>query len=352
VLAEPSELELGAASFWYANKMVNAAALALNLVLAVAIPQDLLDVQSGHEVTPPPAPTTLLQSLPLDAVQRTALQASIARHDYDGAEILLVAEIEKNPKSPQLLSFLGSISFLNGNYMNTAIAMKKAEALSPLNNRERFTLAMAYVALKRPDWARPELDKLARSGEKNAMYPYWLSRLDYNDMNFDSAAGNAQRAIEWDPAFMKAYDSLGLIYEAIGKFDEAIDAYQTAIKLNDQKKPCSPWPGMNLAALLVKLGHTEKAAEPLQESMGCDARFPQSHFQKGLMLEKQNKLPEAIRELEQAAALNPTYPEPHYAQGRIYKKLGEEAKAEQAWAKFQQLKEEKSKAAKLRKQSR
>ena len=72
----------------------------------------------------------------------------------------------------------------------------------------------------------------------------------------------------------------------------------------------------------------------------------------GLLLEKQNKLPEAIRELEQAAALNPTYPEPHYARGRIYKKLGDEAKAEQAWAKFHELKEEKSKGTKLRKQSR
>ena len=145
--------------------MLNAAPLLLNLILAVALPQELTDVESRHELTLPSAPPSIVR-LPLDPPQRTALQSEIARRDYNAAEELLVAEIDKNPKSPQLLSVLASISFLNGNYLNTAIAMKKAEKLAPLNNRERFTLAMAYVALKRPDWARPELEKLAQSGEK------------------------------------------------------------------------------------------------------------------------------------------------------------------------------------------
>ncbi len=332
--------------------MLNAAPLFLNLILAVALPQELSDVESGHELTLPSTPPSIVQSLPLDPLQRTALQSDIDRRDYNAAEELLVAEIDKNPKSPQLLSILAFISYLNGNYLNTAIAMKKADKLAPLDNPERFTLAMAYVALKRPNWARPELEKLAQSGEANAMYPYWLSRLDYHDMNFDSAAWNGRRAIELDPHFMRAYDNLGLIYEAIGKFDESIEAYNAALKLNDEKKPCSPWPGMNQGALFIKLGHLDKAEAPLRESMGCDARFPQSHHQMGLLLEKQNKLPDAIRELEQAVALNPTYPEPYYTLGRIYKKLGDEAKAEQAWAKFHELKEEKSKTTKLRKQSR
>ncbi len=332
--------------------MLNVAPLFLIFIFAAALPQGLSDVESGHELTQPSAPPSIVQTLPLDPTQRAALQSDINRRDYNAAEELLVAEIDKNPKSPQLLTVLASISFLNGNYLNTAIAMKKAEKLAPLDNRERFTLAMAYVALERPDWARPELEKLEQSGEKNAIYPYWLSRLDYNDMNFESAVSNGRRAIELDPNFMRAYDNLGLIYEAIGKFDEALESYSAALRLNDQKKPCSPWPGMNQGSLFIKLGHLDKAAAPLQESMGCDARFPQAHYQMGLLLEKQNKLPDALRELDQAAKLNPTYPEPYYAQGRIYKKLGDETKADKAWAKFHELKEEKAKATKLRKQSR
>jgi len=332
--------------------MLAAAPLFLGFILAVASPQELTDVESGRDLTPPTAPASIVPSLPLDPPQRSALQSAVNRRDYNTAEELLATDIDKNPKSPELLSVLASISFLNGNYLNAAIALKKAEKLAPLNNRERFTLAMAYVALKRPDWARPELEKLAQSGEKNAMYPYWLSRLDYNDMNFESATANGRRAIEWDPNFMRAYDNLGLIYEAIGEFDEAIESYSAALNLNDRQKPCSPWPGMNQGALFIKLGQLNRAEAPLRESIGCDARFPQAHYQLGLWLEKQNQLAGALHELEQAAALNPTYPEPHYAEGRIYRKLGEEAKAEQAWSKFHELKEAKAKTTKLRKQSR
>jgi len=332
--------------------MLTAAVLFCNLLLALPPPQETAATPTEHDVAAPPATPSLVQNLPLDAAQRSTLQSAIDRHDYDGAESLLVAEIERHPKSPQLLSFLASISFLNGNYLNAAIAMKKAEALSPLSDRDRFTLAMAYVALKRPDWARPELEKLARSSDRNPLYPYWLSRLDYNDMNFASAAANARRAIELDPAFVKAYDNLGLSFEAIGNFDEAIKAYQTAVNLNQHKIPCSPWPGMNLGALFVKLHRLEDAETPLRASLACDSRFPQAHFQLGLLLEKQNKSAEAIRELEQAASLNPTYPEPYYALGRIYKRLGDSQKADRAWTTFHELKEEKSKTTKLRKQSR
>ena len=56
---------------------------------------------------------------------------------------------------PELLRLLGGVFFLRGNSLGAAIAFKKAEALAPLDERSRFTLAMAYVVLGRRDWARP-----------------------------------------------------------------------------------------------------------------------------------------------------------------------------------------------------
>lgn len=71
------------------------------------------------------------------------MQEAVRTRDYSRAEIILAGEIEKNPKSPELLKVLGSIFFLDGKYLNTAIALKKAEAISPLDNLSRFTLALA-----------------------------------------------------------------------------------------------------------------------------------------------------------------------------------------------------------------
>jgi tetratricopeptide (TPR) repeat protein len=323
-------------------------------VLLVATVHPQMEAPGGelYHAAPTPAAPSLIQSLPLDPAQRAALQSAVESRDYARAEAVLAEALDRHPQSPQLLAFVGAISFLNGNYLNTAIAMKKADALSPLGNRDRFTLAMAYVALERPDWARPELEKLAQSGEKNPLYPYWLSRLDYRDMSFESALDNGRRAIEWDPGFVKGYDNLGLTYEAMGNTEEALKAYGQAVNVNRSKTPPSPWPAMNLGALLVKLGRCQEAEAPLRESLSYDPRFPQAHFQLGLAFEKENKLSEAIHELEQAASLDPTYAEPHFALGRIHKRRGESEKSEREYATFREMKEQQSRASKLRKQSR
>ena len=69
---------------------------------------------------------------------------------------MLLSAAGKHPDAPLLYSFLGRVFFLDHNYLNTVIAMKKAEALQPLEEKDRFTLAMAYVILHRPDWVRPD----------------------------------------------------------------------------------------------------------------------------------------------------------------------------------------------------
>ena len=61
--------------------------------------------------------------------------------------------------------------FLRGRPLNAAVALKKAEAIGPLDERSRFTLVMAYVALGRRDWARPELAKLVEAAPRTLSTP-------------------------------------------------------------------------------------------------------------------------------------------------------------------------------------
>lgn len=316
------------------------------VLLLLGFPLKVWAAQQAVEEMPSPAPNPgLLQTVPLDAARRTAVKDAMKARDYLRVESLLLEEIERNPKSSQLLTLLGNVFFLDGKYLNSAIAMKKAEALAPLDSRSRFLLAMAYISLEHGDWARPELEKLARSEPRVALYPYWLSRLDYDDMHLTEAVANARKAIHLDPTFMKAYDNLGLYYEALGKTEDAVRAYQEAIRLNRQQRVRSPWPSMNLGALLIKLGRWDEAKASLEESLSEDPRFPQAHFQMGVLLEKEKKCAEAVAELKQAATFDPSFSKPHYVLGRIYHVLGDRKSAESAFAKFQELSQkEKEKA--------
>ncbi len=280
-----------------------------------------------------------IDGLPLDPEAHKAVEDAVKSGDYTRAEELLAGEIDHQPKSYGLLTALGRIFFLDGNYLNCAIAMKKAEGNAPLTEPDRYTLALTYVVLKKPDWARQEFEKLARSHPENPLYIYWQGRIDYDAMHFKAAAAGFERVLVLDPKFMKAHDNLGLTYEALGDFDRAIRSYNQAIDLNRLQQSPSPWPPLNLGTLLIRLGKLAEAENILRESLRYDARFPVAHYEMGRLLEKEKKDVEALQELRQAVMYDPEYPDPHYVIGRIYQRTGGKEQAEGEWRVFQELKQ-------------
>jgi tetratricopeptide (TPR) repeat protein len=283
-----------------------------------------------------------LAELGMDAERRTELQNALNQRDYKRAESLLVEEAEREPKSvhaAKALTLAGGIFFLDGEYPNSVIAWKKAEAIAPLDDRSRFTLAMAYIKLNRRDWSRPELEKLVAGQPQNALYLYWLARLDYDAMQHWAAIARLQKVVEIDPKMARAYDTLGLCYDYVGKPEEAIKSYNRAIELNRLEPKPSPWPHVDLAVTLISLNRLAEAENNLREALRYDAQLPQAHFQLGRVLEMRGELEAAVPEFNQAATLNPDYPEPHLSLGRIYNRLHQTNKAKAEIATFQQLKQ-------------
>jgi tetratricopeptide (TPR) repeat protein len=292
-----------------------------------------------------------ITDLPLDAARRAELEAAIRERNYTRAETILVEEINretgrepKSPRAAKLLVAAGGLFFLDGQFLNSAISYKKAEAIAPLDERSRFTLAMAYIKLNRRDWARAEMEKLSASQPKNALYLYWLARLDYDAQAYNAAIEKLRRVVELDPQMMRAWDNLGLCYDYLGQFEEAVRNYRKAVELNRRQPQPSPWPHLNLAITLISMNTLTEAESQLRLSLRYDSKLPQAHYQLGLILEKQNRNAEAIESLIHASMLDPAYPEPHYTLGRLYQKQGETAKAKEAFAQFQRLKEAKRQA--------
>jgi tetratricopeptide (TPR) repeat protein len=281
---------------------------------------------------------TVFATLPLDEEKRDGVEKAVKSRDYRRAEEILVEEVDHQPKSPALLTFLGKVFFLDGKYLDCAIAMKKADLVTPLKDSDRITLALSYLSLNHSDWASPELEMLTRSNPANPVSTYWLGRIDYDALQYKAAAAKFQRALELNPNFMKAYDNLGLTYEALGQYDDAIRAYTRSNELNRKQAVPSPWPPLNLGTLLVKLEKFDEAEASIRESLLYDSRFPKAHLQLGLVLEKQKKDEGALRELRQAIEYDPMDAEPHYVLGRIYQRRGDRQQADVEWETFQKLK--------------
>ena len=286
-------------------------------------------------------PSVITAEAALAPVIRDHVEQAIRTRDYLKAEQILVHEIDRNPRSPNLLTLAAGVFFLDGKYLNAATALKKADAVAPLGDQSRFTLAMSYIAMDRRDWARPELEKLARKNADSPLYLYWIARLDYDAQQYPAAIEKLEQVIAIDPHNMKAYDNLGLCYEAAGRLDDAVATYQRAVELNRQGRPVSPWPPLNLGTLLVKLEKFDDAEKYLRDSLLADPKFAQAHYVFGLLLEKRGRDEEAIRELELAAALDRAYAQPHYALGRIYRRSGNATKAGAELDQFEKLKQAK-----------
>jgi tetratricopeptide (TPR) repeat protein len=302
---------------------------------------------SAQEPAPPRDPRQLelidgsLSTTGIVDERSARIAEALRTSNYEQAETLLLEAAEAQPQSAEILRLLGGVFFVNGRPLNAAIALKKAEAQAPLDERSRFTLVMSYVALGRRGWARPELAKLAEAAPANPLYPYWTARLDYDDGQYATAVGGFLRSIELDPRHMKAHDNLGLCYEALGRFDEARRSWDEAIRLNREQQAKSPWPSLNLGLMLTRIDRLDEAEARFRESLAGDPRFAAARYQLGIVLEKKGRVAEAVAELEEAARLDPASPETQYALSRLYRRAGDKAKADLALQRFQEIKKEK-----------
>jgi tetratricopeptide (TPR) repeat protein len=299
------------------------------LALLIAELSAVRAVASTHAAQP--AQTySQVDALGLPAAAATQLKSALEAHNYVVAERLLMAEIGRDPHSSgaaRLLQFLGGVYFLDQDAWGAVVAWNKAKAIAPLPPTLAFSLAMAYIRIGHSDWSRKELETLAQENSRNALYPYWLGRLDYDADQYDHAILQFQKATELAPDMAQAYNNLGLCYYRQNRNELAIQNYQKAINLNLKSGHPDAWPYLNLAITERSFNRPSEAEAHLRGAIRLDPSLAPAYFQLGNILENKGQMKDAIYQFQEAARLDPDYAEPHYALARIYRKLGDMAGA-------------------------
>jgi tetratricopeptide (TPR) repeat protein len=287
------------------------------------------EAQSANDAPASAAPPS---SLDLTPEKVSHLKTAVAEHDYIAAEKLLINDIEQDPHSlraARLLAYLGSVYFLNKDYLNAAVAWKKSDAIRPLDSGLQFSLAMAYIEISHPDWARPVIETLSAHDPKNARYPYWLGRLDYDAQHYSEAAHHFQEAIALDPTMARAYENLGLCYFSQNQNELAIKNFNRAVELDRSSRYPSAWPYLNRAVALQFVGHTQEAETDLREALRLDPQLAPAHYRLGNVLQELGQLDAAVEEQLAAVRLDDKYAEPHVALAHIYNLQGRRAAAQE-----------------------
>lgn len=221
----------------------------------------------------------------------------LAQGKFDEALKELNKALELNPKNVIALSGLGSFYLVQGQFDEAIELAQKSIKISDTNPGNHYILGMGYFGKDRIDEALTEI----------------------------------QYAIKNYPAFnnySSVHNVLGKIFEKQGKFDEAIDAFKSSIKVSKGDKESEFYNDSSyyhLGILNNKKGNYEEAVRfyknikgLLIEKSTLNKKLTESLFSWGLNLYQNNKIAESIEVYKEALKISPDNNEIHLNLGVAY----------------------------------
>ena len=254
-------------------------------------------------------------------------------------EMLDRAKGSGQTSSAELLSLGGAVAFLGGDIKGSVLRFQEAAALAPLGEGDAFTLAMALANLGDDARSRSVLTELAGKHPEQAIYAYWLGRLDYDQRRYGEAVEKLKRAVELDGNSPRFWDSLGLAYDMQGQMEQAHEAFEKGVNLNRTQPRPSPWPPHDLGYWLLRTDRPKEAEAALREALRYDPRLVQAHYHLGRTLEKEGRTSEAIDEYRAAVSNDTSSTDACYSLATLYRKLHRDAEANAMFAEYKKRRE-------------
>ena len=220
---------------------------------------------------------------------------------------------------------LGKTYEANGQLEKAAAEYEQAIKLSPYKESYYFEAAHVYLLRQQFDAAVKILERGRRIFDKSAQLALALGVAYYGERRFADAANAFLRTIDIAPEVQQPYVFLSkMLDQAIDRLPDIMRRFETWASAN----PSDPLAQFVFAkGLLVGGGDQAKAEQLLRRSIGLKGDQWESHYELGVLLEKQRKLPEAATELERSIIINANQADVHYHLSRVYDRLGQSDKA-------------------------
>jgi Flp pilus assembly protein TadD len=191
-------------------------------------------------------------------------------------------------------------------------------------------VSLDYILLGDYSDADKWLTKMLEWAPNDSEGWYYLGRTKYNENRFEEAIHAFQRCLQLDPKNVKAEDNLGLSYAGLGRAEDAVSAYRTAIEWQKDASAKNPGPFIDMASLLLDQNRPTDAISSLRQAIEIAPRDAKAHELLGKAYSRLEQFPQAQAELESAIALAPQNPNLPCMLGPVYRKQGltEKAKRE------------------------
>ena len=181
------------------------------------------------------------------------------RGNVDDAITYFNKALATNPNYYLALNALGLAYSMKGNLQDASAYLQRCLAINPTFSEARNNLGMVYQEQGYLDKAQQEYRMAAADKNYNSReLPYYnLARLYLVAEKYQDALDHVQKAIELNKNLAMAHNLKGALHERINQFDEAIESYTQAVKID----PLSIDFSYDLAVAYFKNEDFEKAKE-------------------------------------------------------------------------------------------
>jgi len=271
------------------------------------------------------------------------IETLIQNKELATAERMIVGKLVEIPRDPEMITLLAEVRFDQGRYKEAMNLLDDATAIAGPSAKRETLRGLVAVLQNRLDLAETKFREATRLDPKYAFAHYYLSRLLYKQNHFSEAIRESNAAIGADPSLVRAYENLGLCYEAKQRIDEAEKWYGEAVRREKTGGRQTEWPSLDMASMLIRNNRIEEAKPHLLDALRLNPSNPESHFQMAILLEKSGDLQGALQELQKTLRLDPKKAEVHYRTARILQRLGREEEALQEFDQFKKTSESRHK---------
>jgi tetratricopeptide (TPR) repeat protein len=135
---------------------------------------------------------------------------------------------------------------------------------------------------------------------------------------YGEAIKELNEALRLNPDYIEVHNNLGVTYDRMGMPDEAVNELKKALNLNPNYTEAHS----NLGNIYARSGRFEEAAGELQEALRINPDSAIAHNNLGNIYALQRRNEEAIQEFKEALRINPDYAPAHNNLGNAYAEAG------------------------------
>ncbi len=247
--------------------------------------------------------------------------------DADGA-MQALAPVRGQETMPQVQALLGEIAEKQGRFLDAAQHFQDAAKLDP-SEANLYLLGMEYLK----HWTFEPALKFFEYGvvqypsSRRMLLGLGITRYSMNQV--PAAATIFAQLLDADPENATYADLLGrscTLFPDTIKDCEKLDKYAEA---NQKNAAIDTYAATSILARSGEIRKLPLAARLLDEAIVIDPKLAEAHYQKGLLLQFQERWSESIPELERSIALKPESARSHYRLALAYARTGNREKAKE-----------------------